>query len=66
MQNIPKVPDGDRLNSFFVDRECRNLQEETVKLQLQRKKNISSTLVRNFDVPGLRNVRCVIYFLEAI
>ena len=62
MQNIPKVPDGNRLNSFLVERECSNLQQETVNLATIKDKKNARTLVRNFDVPGMRNVRCLISF----
>ena len=38
MQNIPKLPDGDRLKSFLVERECLNLQQEAVKLATRKDK----------------------------
>ena len=38
MQNIPKVPDRDRLNSFLFERERWNLQQETVKLETGKDK----------------------------
>ena len=39
MHNIPKVPDQDRLNSFLVEREHWNFQQEIVILATIKEKN---------------------------